>query len=130
MLFIHVGGSEHELSTKLGVGRQIEAKFKVPINQLFGKLDMAETPELVDIVCIAAGKASDKEFRDAIYDEWDYSDLYGTVQDIVARLMFSGTPEQIEAKIARTPGSEAQKNALRELLGLPSPTAPSTGLVS
>lgn len=123
-MWIKVGEEQYELSTKLGVGRKIEDRFKIPIGQLFGKLTEAQSSELVDIVCIAAGKddnrkPEDQTFKKAIYEEWDFSDLYGAVQELVVRLMFSGTPEQNETKLERFPVTEAQKNAIRRLLGMP-----------
>ncbi len=124
MMFITVGDSEYELSTKLGIGKKIEEKFKLPIGRTFENLGNALTDELLTIISIAADKTTDAAFRAAIYDNWDYSELYGAVQELVAKLMYSGTPEQNEAKIAKAAMSEPQKNALRELLGIPIPTAP------
>lgn len=127
MMHIQVSDQQYELSTKLGTLRQIESRFKVPMMQLFGKLSEALTEELVEITAIAAGKANDKAFKDMIYAEWDFADLFGTVQELVARLLFSGTPEQNEAKLAKFPAPEQQKNAIRVLLGMPIPIAPVDG---
>ena len=124
MMYITVGETEYELSTKLGIGKKIEEKFKLPIGKIFDNLSNALTEELVAIITIAADKVSDAAFRTVVYDNWDYSALYGAVQELVVKLMYSGTPEQNEAKIVKTAASEAQKNALREALGIPIPTAP------
>lgn len=136
-MFITIESNLYKLSTTLGVTREIEKKYKIPVMQIFPKLGEALTDELVDIVCIAAGKVDakngeNKDFRQAIFNEWDYTDLLSVVQELVARLMFSGTPEQNEIKLAKFPGSEELKNVLRGFLGMPIPqqspeSAESTG---
>ena len=118
-MFITVENNLYKLSTTLGVTRAIEAKYKAPVMQIFPKLNEALTDELVDIVCIAAGKADaktgdSKDFRQAIFDAWDYTDLLSVVQELVARLMFGGTPEQNEVKLAKFPGNDEIKNADRK----------------
>lgn len=131
-MIITINGNDYELSTKLGTGKKIEEKFKVPLVQLFGKLGDALSNELTDIIAIAAGKANDKEFMREIDDNWDYSDLYNTVQELVLRFQFSGSPEEIERKLAKYPGNVELKNSIRELLGVPIPKpaipAESTGV--
>ena len=131
-MIITINGNNYELSTKLGTGKKIEDKFKVPLVQLFGKLGDALSNELTDIIAIAAGKANDKDFMREIDDNWDYSDLYNTVQELVLRFQFSGTPEEIERKLVKYPGNVELKNSIRELLGIPIPKpaipAVSTGM--
>jgi hypothetical protein len=100
-MVITVNGNEYELSTKLGTGKKIEEKFKVPLVQLFGKLGDALSNELTDIIAIAAGKTNDREFMQEIDDNWDYSDLYNTVQELVLRFQFSGSPADIERKLVK-----------------------------
>lgn len=125
-MFIKIGNDDYELSTKMGVGKKIEDKFKQPIMQIFASLDQALTEELVTIISIAAGKLNDAVFTSLLYDEWDYTDLYSAVQELIARLMYGGTPEQQAAKIAKSPMADEQKNALRELLGLVAPSTATT----
>lgn len=125
-MYIKVGDNSYELSTKLGTGKKIEARFKVPLVQLFGKLDAALSNELTDIIAIAAGTADDRAFVAEIDENWDYSDLYGTVQELVLRFQFTGSPEDIERKLAKYPAADGQKNAIRSLLGLPLPEVPRT----
>lgn len=120
-MYIKVGDNEYELSTKLGTGKKIEAKFKIPLVQLFGKLGDALSHELTDIIAIAANKANDKEFIAEIDENWDYFDLYNVVQELVVRFQFTGSPEDMERKLAKYPAGEEQKNAIRGLLGLPLP---------
>lgn len=128
-MFINIGGAEYELSSKLGVAMSIERKFKMPLGQVFEKLETAEIPELVSILAIAAAKTGDAAFTAGIEENWDYLDLQLAVQELLTKLMFSGTPEQIEAKIEKYPVPENQKNAMREWLGIPTPApaTPSTG---
>ncbi len=123
-MFITVGDNQYELSTKLGIGKKIEAAFRMPIMQVFFKLSEAEVDELIKIVAIAADKQTDKQFSADVYEEWDFIDLFNAVQEIVARLLFGGTPEQNEAKLAKFPAPEQQKNWIRGILGLPIPTVP------
>lgn len=128
-MIITAGASHFELNTKLGTVKRIEAAFKLPLIEIFKNIAAAETQEMIKLLAIAADRAGGEPFaelRRAIEDNWDYSDLMGAVQELVAKLQFSGTPEQIEAKLERYPADETQKNALRGLLGLPIIT-PSTG---
>ncbi len=118
-MFIQVGEIEYELSTKLGIAQKIEKKFKMPLAQVFGRIGDAEIPELTGVLALAAGKADDLSFTSALLDNWDYIELQTAVQELLAKLMFSGTPEQVEAKIDKFPASAEGKNAIRELLGLP-----------
>lgn len=118
-MFIKIGKNEYELSTKLGISLKIEKKFRLPLTQVFDKISAAEIDELVDILSISAGKVQDKSFREEILDNWDYTDLQCAVQELLSRLMFTGSDEDIEAKIEKYPVGEAQKNLIRGMLGLP-----------
>lgn len=118
-MFITVGENEYELSTKLGVAVSLEKRFKLPLPDLFSHVSVAEIPELISILSIASGSLENKELSADIQDSWGYIDLQTSVQELLAKLMFSGTPEQIEAKIQKFPASEEQKNAIREMLGIP-----------
>lgn len=127
-MFITVGDKEVELSTKLGVAAAIEKKFKMPLTQVFGRIGEAEIPELTGVLSIAAGKTSDPSFAGELLDNWDYIELQTSVQLLLAKLMFSGTHEQVESKLEKFPASDEGKNAIRELLGLPK--LPSTSTAS
>lgn len=118
-MFITVGDREYELSTKLGVASAIEKRFHKPLPQIFGLVGDAEIPELITIISLAAGKQNDQTFAQELLNNWDYIELQTAVQQLLAKLMFSGTPEQVESKIEKFPASEEGKNAIRELLGLP-----------
>lgn len=126
-MFITIAEKDYELSTKMAVGRKLEDKFKQPLPKLFERLGEALTEELITILTVAADKTGDAEFKDAVYDNWDYTDLYSAVQELIVRLMYSGTPEQIEAKFEKSGMPENRKNAIRELLGMPKPSAPFIG---
>lgn len=124
-MFIKLGEYEIELNTKLKTVRRIEGLFKLPLVQIFRKLEEATLEELVKILAVAADRASGEAFRDfqnLVEAEWDYADLQLAVQELVSRLHFTGTPDQINAKLDRFPMPEASKNAVRELLGLPRKT--------
>lgn len=117
-MFININGNEHELSTKLGISVKIEKKFRLPLTQVFEKIASAEIDELVDILAISANKLNDKDFKTEILDNWDYVDLQSAVQELLARLMFSGDSEEVEEKIEKYPVGENQKNLIRRMLGI------------
>lgn len=118
-MFIKVNENEYELSTKLGVSLKLELRFKLPLTQIFDKIAAADINELIDIISLSAGKLSDKAFRNEILDAWDYTDLQYTVQELIARLMFTGTDDEVEAKVEKYPLGETQKNLIRKMLGIP-----------
>ena len=122
-MFITVGTNDYELATKLGTSIKLEQKFKLPLMEIFSNVERAEITELLSILAIASANANDKdfvkEFKDDLTDKWDYTDLQNAVQELLTRLMFSGSDEQNEKKIDKFPVGEEQKNAFRELLGLP-----------
>ena len=117
-MFININGNEHELSTKLGISVKIEKKFRLPLTQVFEKIASAEIDELVDILAISANKLNDKDFKTEILENWDYVDLQSAVQELLARLMFSGDSEDVEEKIEKYPVGENQKNLIRRMLGI------------
>ena len=117
-MFININGKEYELSTKLGISIKIEKKFRLPLTQVFEKIASAEIDELVDILAISANKLNDKDFKSEILDNWDYTDLQTNVQELLARLMFSGDSEEVEEKIKKYPVGENQKNLIRIMLGI------------
>lgn len=112
-MFIKVNENEYELSTKLGVSLKLEQRFKLQLAQIFDKIAAAEINELIDIISLSADKLNDKTFRNEILDAWDYTDLQYTVQELIARLMFTGTDDEIEAKVEKYPLGETQKNLMR-----------------
>lgn len=126
-MFLTVGDTEYELSDKLGTAENIEIKFKKPLMEVLVYVESATIPELISIIAIAAGMIGDAKLPKDIKDNLDYIELQTAVQTLLARMMFSGTPEQVEKKLDKFPGGENAKNAIRGLLGLPTQTTPSTG---
>lgn len=118
-MFITVGTNDYELATKLGTSIKLEQKFKLPLMEIFSNVEKAEITELLSILAISADKVNDKDFKDDLTENWDYTDLQNAVQELLTRLMFSGSDEQNEKKIDKFPVGEEQKNAFREMLGLP-----------
>lgn len=117
-MIINVNENKYELSTKLGISLKIEKKFRLPLTQVFEKIASAEIDELVDILAISANKLNDKDFKTEILDNWDYVDLQSAVQELLARLMFSGDSTEVEEKIEKYPVGENQKNLIRRMLGI------------
>lgn len=118
-MFITIRTNEYELATKLGTSIKLEQKFKLPLMEIFNNVERAEITELISILAISANKANDGDFKIEIAENWDYTDLQDAVQELLTRLMFSGSDEQNENKIDKFPVGEQQKNAFREMLGLP-----------
>ena len=114
---VSVGNTDYELSTTLGTARALETKFKMPLGQIFQRIEQADLSELIDVLCVAA--ANNKQLGADILEHWDYTDLQIAVQELLLGIMFSGTDENKEQKIAKLPVSEMEKNAMREMLGLP-----------
>ena len=125
-MYITVGANEYELKTKLATSIKLEQKFKLPLIEIFANSEKAEILELISILAIAGDKVNDKDFKEELTEEWDYTDLQNAVQELLTRLMFSGSDEQNEKKIDKFPVGEEQKNAFREMLGLPTREAKST----
>ena len=119
-MFVKINEKEYELSTKLGTAMLIEKKFKIPVKDIFEKLSIATTEELIAMVEIAA-KQADKtvDIATELINNYDYLDLFILVQELVVKIMFAGTAEQNEAKLSKLKFDEEAKNAIRELLGLP-----------
>ncbi|MFT3951177.1 MAG: hypothetical protein QM689_04385 [Oscillospiraceae bacterium] len=126
MFTITVADQTYELKTNLGTSFQIEEAFKMPLTEIFGKTDSAHVTELIKMLAIAGREDKNPGFRSALLNNWDYTDLQFTVQELLGRLMFSGTDEENERKIEKFPASEAQKNVFREMLGLPKKNISST----
>lgn len=114
-----INGTIYEVSTKLGVVRAVEQKFHCPFSEVFDKLQTGEVDELIFI--LAAGVPADQrqDIRADIEAAWDYMELNLAAQEFCLKAMFSGTPEQIEKKLAQFPADDNGKNSIRELLGIP-----------
>ncbi len=118
-MILQLGGGSCELCCNLGTALAIEKHFKKPIMQIFSGMDTLESLELLKILEIAGRKLDDREFSSKLLEHFDYLDLFFAVQELMARLLFGGTPEQQETKLDKFPAGEEQKNAIRQLLGLP-----------
>ena len=116
---INLGNKEYTLKTTLGVAVALEQKFKLTLTQIMDKIGTAEIRELIDILKTSAGKDAGEDFATEVLDNLDYTGLMLAVQELLIKLMFSGTPEENEAKIQKLPGDEQTKNAMREMIGLP-----------
>jgi hypothetical protein len=117
-----IGETEYDFTTKLGLAVSLERKFGMSLARLFEHVAAATIPELISILMLASGNPNNQALDRDIQDYWGYIDLQNGVQEILTRLMFSGTPEEIEVKIEKYPAPEEQKNAIREMLGIPTAT--------
>lgn len=129
-MLINANGAEYELKTTLGVTKKIEEYFAaiakgsktrpLSIMEIFSNVSSASVDELLVILgCGIADKAERAKFTADVLDGMDYMDLQMSVQQMLARLLFSGSPEQQEEKISKYPVDEQQKNAMRGFLDLP-----------
>ena len=128
-MFLTIGDTEYTLQTTLGTAESIEIKFQKPLMDVLIGIESAVIKELVTIIAIAAGKIGDSKLNEDIKAHMDYIELQSAVMELLARMMFSGTAEQVEKKLDKFAGGEQAKNVLRGLLGLPmpEPVTPSTG---
>lgn len=117
-MFITIEETEYELKTTLGVAERLETKFKLPLMDMLGHVEVATIPELISMIAISANMTGDAKLPEQIKDNMDYVDLQTVVQELLARIMFSGTPEAIEKKLDKFPAGEESKNVIRGLLGL------------
>lgn len=115
---IQVGDTRYELSTKLGAVKRLEAKFEKPLPQVMAEISSASLDHLMDLVAVATAQDT-REFRDALIEHWDYSDLQGAAMRALSGMLFSGTAEEQQRKIDEFPADDESKNAIRGLLGLP-----------
>lgn len=122
-----IGETEYDFTTKLGLAVSLERKFGMSLARLFEHVAAATIPELISILSLSSGNPNNQALDKDIQENWGYIDLQNGVQEILTRLMFSGTPEEIEVKIEKYPAPEEQKNAIREMLGLPTSPKESTG---
>lgn len=116
-MIIRVGERAYELKTTLGTTRKIEEHYNGSLSDVMQSVDEMTVDQLSVLLSIAAGQGTgDMELRDAILDNWDYSDLLMAAQGLIARLMYSGTPEQVEAKLDKQGMDEQAKNEMKRLL--------------
>lgn len=128
MMNINVNGTDYTLSTSFGTMKKLETKFKFSITQIMAKLPDSFAEDLFNILAIGAGKQGDSEFDKAFSEDtnWDYSTLQLTVIEYLARMQYSGTPEEIETKLQKQMVPEEAKNAIRQMLNLPVPEKETT----
>jgi len=121
-MLIQIGEKEFDLRTNLGVVKKLEKKFKRPLTTLLAGLEDATVDEMIAILSYGLGEEQAEQAAElvaSIENEMDYATIWAVLQEFVISLMFSGTPEQKESKIAKSNFDEPQKNAFRGLLGLP-----------
>ncbi len=121
MMEITIGKKRYKLKTCLGVAVALEKKFKLPLAQIAQKVDKADIMELLAIIEAAADAECRENIEAEAMEYWDYSDVQVVTNELLLRLMFSGTPEEVERKLSKHPGTDSQKNEIREALGLPIP---------
>lgn len=127
MFEIDVQGVQLQLDTSLRTIQRMETKFRQPMNAIFAKMEDALVVEMLTILTIGSGEQEGSEVLEHLRNTLDYSDMVLLLNEYVARLMFSGTPEQNEAKMERMGTPEDQKNALRKVLGMPIPESSEDG---
>jgi len=121
-MFVQIGDKEFELSTNLGTVKAIESKLKMPLMSAFEKIGDATVEEMITLLSFGLGgrkQAEEEGLVAAIEADMDYATIWAVLQEYIVSMMYSGTPEQKEAKIAKSNFDEQQKNAFRRMLGLP-----------
>jgi len=120
-MYLQIGEKEFELSTNLGTVKAIEGKLRMPLMNAFEKIGEATVDEMIELLSFGLGgkkKAEDAGLIEAIENDMDYATIWEVLQEYIVSMMYSGTPEQKEAKIAKSNFDEPQKNAFRRMLGL------------
>ncbi len=115
---INIGEKTYELKTSLKVAKEIEEAFKSELIKILGNIGQAKISEMLKMIKIAARENGDEVVKEAD-EELDYGELMSIVTELIANIMFSGTPEEKENKIQRFPGDEETKNAMRALVKIP-----------
>lgn len=115
-MYITVNNTDYELKAKLGTALKIENKFKMSLNEIFIKSDTADIDELILMIMIAADKVNDIGFKNEILENWDYSELKGAVDELLARLIFTGTEDEIAKKLKNFPATEQVKQLFARIL--------------
>lgn len=109
-----------DISTKLGVAVAIEKEFKQSLVNIMQKFDRdAEIEDLLRIICLGASSDERQSIRQNALEHWDFTDLRNAANELLIRLSFSGTSEEVERKLDKREIGEKEKNAIREMLGLP-----------
>lgn len=120
MMQITIGENTYDISTKLGVAVAIEKEFKQSLVNIMQKFDRdAEIEDLLRIICLGASSDERQSIRQNALEHWDFTDLRSTANELLIRLSFSGTSDEVERKLDKREIGEKEKNAIREMLGLP-----------
>lgn len=119
MMTITIGKKEYELKTSLSVAVALEKKAGKPLMQIAASLNDAEVEELLDVIKTAADTEDRQSIGADALECWGLYNAQLAANELLTRLVFSGTTDQIEKNIEKYPVSEAQKNVIRETLGLP-----------
>jgi len=121
-MFVQIGEKEFDLSTNLGTVKLIEGKLEMPLIDAFGRIGEATVDEMISLLSYGLGgrqKAEEAGLVSAIENGMDYSTIWEVIQEYIISMMFSGSPEHKEAKIAKSNFNESEKNVFRRMLGLP-----------
>lgn len=120
MMQITIGENTYDISTKLGVAVAIEKEFKQSLVNIMQKFDRdAEIEDLLRIICLGASSDERQSIRQNALEHWDFTDLRSAANELLIRLSFSGTSDEVERKLDKREIGEKEKNAIREMLGLP-----------
>ena len=120
---ITANGKEYILDTSLQTLERIQDRLSKPAAQIFTSINEMTTAKQISLLCIAAGKEGGQTLREDILsdsDNWGMFKITESLEELVAKMLFSGTTEEKERQISKAFGDdEQQKNAVRAMLGLP-----------
>lgn len=120
MMQITIGENTYDIRTNLGVSVAIEKEFKQPLVNIMQKFSSdAEIEDLLQIICLGASSDERQSIRQNALEHWDFTDLRNVTNELLIRLSFSGTADEVERKLDKREIGENEKNAIREILGLP-----------
>jgi hypothetical protein len=132
MMTIEAGEKSFELQTNLLTVQRMEQTLGVSAMNVFDNLESATVEEFLKILKsgFAPKDPQREELEFAVLEHWGMADIFLASQELIAKVMFTGTDAQKEKKMEKLRIPEDRKNALRELLCIEIAAVPcSTGTI-
>jgi hypothetical protein len=125
MMTLEINGESFVLETHLGAIKRMEAALGGV--QAFGvlqQIDSATAGELCNILYAGFPNARKEEaarFKRLSDESWGMFEIFEAAKTLLIHMMFTGTDEQKEARMAQLNMPDERKNEVRELLGMEAP---------
>ena len=122
MIVVRANGNEYELGTDLGTLEKIQERLGKAATEIFTSIGELPTGKQITLLSIAAGDKGLALRADILADSenWGMFRLNEALEELVARMLFSGGPEEQERQISKAfKDDEELKNEMRAILNLP-----------